>query len=319
VSRKETAVRRRFTSLVALVAALGLIAGCGGGSDDKQQGSGGGGTPSGDAASILNGITTADDGPAKVRFSLRLDLKGQIKEPQLALVLDGSPIVLDLSGPVGANGKTADLTFGLKAGKVNLKGGLRILEDKTGYVQLADKWYVLPEGTLNTGGEATQNLDAKKILEALGDPNALLKDPKVEGVDDIDGFASDHVSGDLDTKALLEAFARISTTIDPSASPIDPKQIDEALNEVGKYVKSTSVDIWVDQKEKVIRKFGLATLVELDGSAKDETGIEGADVQLEVSSTPTDEPDIEAPGDALPAEQLSQDITGILLSSFAQP
>lgn len=312
-------MRRRFTTLCALVAALGLIAGCGGGNDDQAKGSSGGGTPSGDVASILGGITAADPGPAKVRFRLSLDLKGQIKEPQLALVLDGSPIVLDLSGPVGANGKTADLAFTLKAGKVNLKGGLRIVDDSTGFVQLADKWYALPAGTLNTGGTAAQALDTKKILEALGDPNALLKNATVDGVDDIDGFPSDHVSGDLDTKALLEAFARISTTVDPDASPIDPKEIDEALTEIGKYLKSSSVDLWVDQKAKVIRKLSLATVIQLDGSVKDETGIEGADATLEVSSTPTDDPEIEAPDGALPAEQLSQDITGILLSSFAQP
>ncbi len=309
---------RRVTSLLALLTSVGLIAAGCGGSDDKNGGSNGsGGTPSGDVKSILGGIKAADtDASAKAGLSLTVDLKGTPKDPQVALVLDGSPITLDLSGPVGKGGKNADLDFGVKAGKINLKGGLKIIDGKTGFVELADKWYALPPDALNTTDQASSALETQKILDAIGDPNTLLKNATVVGAEDIEGVATDHVSGDIDTKALVETLARVSGSVDTGGTPIDPDQIKSAVSQVEKFVKGAKLDLWVGQDSKQIHRLKLDIKADLDEATTESSGIEGIDATLTVTTTPTDEPKVEAPSGALPAEQLSQDIGGILLSSF---
>ena len=307
-----------MTSLLALLTSVGLIAAGCGGSDDKNGGSNGsGGTPSGDVKSILGGIKAADtDASSKAGLSLTVDLKGTPKDQQLALVLDGSPITLDLSGPVGKGGKNADLDFGVKAGKINLKGGLKIIDGNTGFVELADKWYALPAGALNTTDQASSALETQKILDAIGDPNKLLKNATVVGAEDIEGVATDHVSGDIDTTALVETLARVSGSVDTGDTPISPDQIKDAVSQVEKFVKGAKLDLWVGQDSKQIHRLKLDIKADLDEATKESSGLEGLDATLTVTTTPTDEPKVEAPSGALPAEQLSQDIGGILLSSF---
>ncbi len=144
-------MRLRHALLITPVAVLALIgAGCGGGGSKTAASTTAAASGGGDAATILNGIKpVSQQGPQKIALNVAVTLNGQLKDPTAAALLGSGLISIDLSGPVDVSGKAADLTFGLKAGKLNLAGGLRVAGDK-GFLQLNGKWYALPADAFTT-------------------------------------------------------------------------------------------------------------------------------------------------------------------------
>ena len=57
--------------------------------------------------------------------------------------------------------------------------------------------------------------------------------------------------------------------------------------------------------------------VELPAAQVESTGVEGAKVQLDATTVPTDPPQVEAPSDARPAEELQSALLGLLAGSGA--
>ena len=299
---------------LAVIALLG--AGCG-----AARTNGGAGAPSGRAAGpILSSIKpAAQDGPQKIAVGLSVNLKGTLKDPSAAMVLGSGPISLDLAGPVDAAGKAADLTFAVKAGSIDLSGAVRVAGD-TGYVRLGDKWYALPPGSIapGTGGTGT-GTDPAKLIEAIGDPAALIKDATVVGGEDVDGIPTDHVAGEVDTAQILTIVGRLAGSVNTSASPIDPQQIADAAAKLGQAVKRARVDVWIGTTDKQVHKITIDTEIAFDAKTKDSSGLDGLNATLSVTSTPTASPDVTAPAGALPAEQLSKDLGALLLSGLGAP
>jgi hypothetical protein len=312
-------VRRSLSLLLITLFSVGLIAAGCGGDDDKTGASGttSGSPSSTDAKAILSGIKPATGtGPQKIGLNLAVGLKGTLKDPTVGALLGSGPITADISGPTDAEGKKADLKFAVKAGKINLAGSLRLVGDKA-YVQLGDKWYEAPLDSATQGGtDPTEALDPAKVLEALGDPTVLVNDAKVVGAEDVDGIATDHVSGTINTEEVVKAIGRLSGTLDKNASPIDPKQISDATAQLEKFVKSANVDIWVGQDDKQIHRFTLDVDAVLDAETKASSGLDGFTAAITVSATPTDAPSVEAPSGALPASQLQTDLGPIILSGL---
>ncbi len=314
-------MRRRIALFAAPLAALSLIAaGCGGGGDNTST-SGGNGTTGGtdttssgggDAATVLSGIKAPDNTkPAKMALKLSVDLKGNITNQQVASILDGGPITVSLEGPVDPGKKSGDLSFDLKAGKIALNGGVRMIDGSKGFVQLNDKWYELPADSLKTSSDAT---DANKVMEAIGDPAKLLKDPEYKGEEDIDGIKTEHVSGEVDNAGLVEAIGNVAKS---QGETVDQKQADEATQKLGEYLKDAKVDLWVGKDDKQIHKIQLVGDVVLPADAKQQAGgLDGAGFDLTVQSTPTDSPSVETPSGALPSSQLQTDLGTILLQSL---
>lgn len=310
-------MRRRTALFVAPIAAIALIgAGCGGGDSTtgttgNQTGSSGGDDP----VAILNNIKIPDTQtqPTKIVFKVNADLKGQISEPQVAAILGDGPISIDLSGPVDPSKQSGELAFDLKAGKLAFKGNLRVLEGNKSFIQINDKWYELPASTTNSA--PTNPEDLQKISDALKSVNTaeLLKDPKLEGSEDIEGHATHHISGDVDTAGLVKAAAEIAKSQGegPSAS-----EIAEAEQKLGEYVKNAKVDVWVGKDDQEIKRLQIKGDFTTDASMKSQSGLDGAAIDILVQATPTDAPDVEAPSGALSAQQFQQDLGTILLQSL---
>ena len=314
-------MHRRLAFLLTPLVLLSLIgAGCGGGSDK--------GTPtadtvptspgsSGNVNAILSSIKpVAQQGPQKIALNLAVKLDGTLKNPSVGALLGTGPIALNLSGPVDATGKAADLAFDLKAGKINLAGGLRIAGEKA-FLKLADKWYELPANALKTTSTgSTGNLDVSKALAALGDPSALISNGTVVGSETIDGIDTDHVAGDVNTAELVKAIARVAATVDTSSSPIDTKQITDATAKLEEFVKNAKVELWIGKADKQVHRFKVNLDAVLDAKTKASSGLNGVNVDLALTATPTDSPNVEAPAGALPASQLQSDIGPIILSGL---
>jgi hypothetical protein len=299
---------------------LGLIAaGCGGSSDEKTSSSSPpAGAPAGDARAVLASIKpAAQQGPQKIGLNIAVDLDGTLSDPTVGALLGDGPIKVDLSGPVDAAGKAADLKFALTAGKINLDGGLRLTGDKV-FLQLKDKWYALPADALasaTTAGNA-QNIDPAKILAALGDPSDLIDNATVLGAEDIEGIATDHVGGAVDTAALVKAIARVAEAVGNNTGPIDSKQIADATGQLEKFVKDAKVELWVGREDKQLHRLKLDLKAVLDAATKASSGLDGFGMIMSVTSTPAESPKVEAPANAGTMEQLQADIGPIILSGL---
>ncbi len=313
-------MRRRLAYVLAPLVLLGFVtAGCGGGDggDKPTTSVATTATPSGDAQSILTAIRpVTQQGPQKLALKLNIDLNGTLKDPTMAALLGDGTIALDLSGPVDTTAKAADLTFAATAGKINLAGGLRLAGDKA-FLKLKDKWYALPIDALTSATtSSTQSIDSAKILAALGDPSDLVTNPSVVGTEDIEGIATDHVAGDVDTAALVKAIARVTASLGSNTGPIDAKQISDATAKLEQFVKKAKVELWIGQADKQVHRFKIDVDAILDDATKTSSGLDGFTVAATLTSTPTDSPKVETPADAGTVKDLQTDIGPIILSGL---
>ncbi len=315
-------MHRRMAFLLTPFLLFSLLgAGCGGGGSTDTTPASTAATASsgssGDVATILASIKpVAQQGPQKIALNLAVVLDGTLKDPTVGALLGNGPIALNLSGPVDATGKAADLAFDVKAGKINLAGGLRLAGDKA-FLKLGDKWYELPADsfTTTTSG-STGSVDVAKALEALGDPSAFIKNGTVVGSEVIDGIDTDHIAGDVDTAELVKAISRVAATVDTSSSPIDPAQITDATAKLEQFVKNAKVELWVGKEDKQVHRFKVNLDAILDEATRASSGLNGVNVDVALTSTPTDSPNVETPSGALPASQLQTDLGPIILAGL---
>lgn len=312
-------MRKRHSLLaVPLVVAGLLVSGCGSAADTEAPAPSAGATDAKAILAAIKPVTTT--GPQKIGVSLGVTLKGQLKDPTIGALLGNGPITVDIAGPIDVAGKTADVTFDVKAGKVNLAGEVMAAGDK-GYVKLNNKWYALPADVFKgtSTGTAGANIDPGKILTALGDPSALVSNAKVVGAEDIEGIATDHVSGDVNTAEVVAAIGRVAGAIDATSSPISADEINKATAELGKFVKSATIDWWIGSEDKQVHRVKLDADLALDDEAKQSSGLDGVAVTVTITSTPTDAPTISEPSGVLPAEQLSKDLLPAILAGLGGP
>lgn len=304
---------RRRTALMFLtpLAALSLIgAGCGGGAKSSET-SGDTSASSTDPAAILGAVKAEDQTkPAKVAMDLGVTLVGQIDNPQAAAILGNGPINVKLSGPYDPTAKSADMVFDLKAGKINLPGKLRMIDGKTAFVGLQDKWYSIPESSLQSSTSKVAT-DPGATLTALGNPADLLDNAKVVGGETIEGIATDHVSGDLNLDKLAAAMERMSKSTSTAASQA------ESVAKLKEAVKSGTVDVWVGQDDKQVHRMKLDLDVAIPTeSQKTSMGVTGAKIVLTLQSTPVSSVSVSAPSGALTMQQFQNDLLTVIMSNL---
>jgi hypothetical protein len=314
---------RRSALSMLLVAGLAVTgAACGGGSSSAGSPTS---TPStsgaGDAQAVLASIRTnvGDLGPQKISVKFSATVSGSPKDPTLGAFLT-KPITLTLDGPVDSKGKKADLTFEVAAGPIKVDGGFRQVGADS-FVEVNGKWYSIPAGALSSatgtsGGSTTTtpSVDPQAILGAFGDPKKLLTNAKLVGTDDVDGIKSDHVQGDVDLAALVQGIAAVakSSGSSASASPVSPAQIASSVSSLQQYVKSATADLWVGQDDKQLHRFATTIDGKTDAGTQASSGIDGFNITLDVSATPTSSPSVSAPSNPAPISQLTQDLGGLL-------
>lgn len=296
--------------LVSL-ALVGLVAaGCGGGSK-KSGATTASSSGGGDAAAILGSVKTATGGPTKIGLNVTISVSGTPKNAQLS-AFTSKPITLTLSGPADTAAKKADLTFSAAAGPLNLSGALREDGDKA-WLQFNGKWYTLPASSLSSssGTGAGSSLDSSKLIANLGAPSKLFRNAKVTGSEDVGGVKSDHVSGDIDIAALVRGLSNVSKSAGGS-TPVSPGSVQSAVSQLRKYVKTAKADVYVGQSDKVIHRLSTTIDGVTDASTKASSGIDGFTIKLDVTSTPTSSPSVQAPPSPAPLSQLQQDLGGLM-------
>jgi hypothetical protein len=300
-------------------AALALVAaGCGGSSKNAGAGSTATtGTGSGDAASILSGVSsTAATGPAKISLNLSLTVTGTPKSAQYQALLS-KPVTFKVDGVSDNSSKKIDATFTLAAGALNIPGALRS-DGKTTWLQLAGKWYTLPSsaagasGSSGTTGSAGLKLDTSALIRDFGRPSALVQSAHVVGTEDVGGVSSDHVQGQVATATLVAGLSKALSSSTAKSTPVPTAQLQSAVVSIRKYVKQTTVDVWVGQSDKQVHRLDAKIVGAVNHTAQASSGVSGFTLDFGVTSVPASAPTITAPPNPAPYSQLQQALGGLI-------
>jgi hypothetical protein len=294
------------------VGAVALVAaGCGGSSSSSSSTS-----SSSDANSLLASAKLPDKGPSKIALSLKITLAGSPKG-QYA-VFAGKPITLDVTGTTDSQDKKQDLKFDAAAGPLAVTGAYMQDGDKA-WLQFQGKWYELPKNALSsvtgqaTGATTTTTTPSSSssatstLTKAFSNPRALITQVKVVGDESVGSVTTTHVSGIVDMAALVRAMASASKAAG-SSTPVSPASVADAVSQVRKYVKTTSVGVWVGKDDQVIHKASVVIDGKVPASSAASSGVSGFTFSADVVSTPTSAPTITPPTGAAPFSQLQQDL-----------
>jgi hypothetical protein len=314
---------RRSPVAVAALAALALtVAACGGSGTSSSSAPASTGSSSssgsGGAAGILSAIDTkASTGPQKLTLDVNVDIKGAPANQQLALFTK-QPIHLGVDGVVDSTGKSADVNVSVTLGKTPLEAEIRAGGGKS-WIQIDGKWYDLPADALSstTGtalptGASASNLDAGKILAAIGDPSKLLDNASVSS-DKVEGIDSDKVSGDVNIDGVAAAAANLSTSLGSSTTSAPTQaQIDKTAAQLKKIVNKAHVDVWVGKSDHKVHRVAFTLDAAMDAATKSSSGIDSAVITFDVTTVDAGAPDISAPSSVGTPAEFQAAVVGLL-------
>jgi hypothetical protein len=309
--------------VVALAALALTVAACGGSSKSSNSSSPGStgsssSSGSGGAAGILSAIDTkASTGPQKLKLDVTVDIKGAPTNQQLAL-FTRQPIHLGVDGVVDSAGKSADVNVSVTLGKSPLQAEIRTGGGKS-WIQIDGKWYDLPANTLSSttgtalpAGVSTSNLDAGKILAAIGDPSKLLDNASVSS-DKVEGIDSDKVSGDVNIDGVAAAAANISASLGTSTAAAPTQaQIDKTAAQLKKIVNKAHVDLWVGKSDHKVHRVAFTLDASMDAATKTSSGIDSAVVTFDVTTVDASAPDVSAPASVGTPAEFQAAVVGLL-------
>jgi HAD superfamily hydrolase (TIGR01549 family) len=317
-------MRRSPVAVAAALAALALTAAACGGSGKSANSS----TPATTSASasgsgsgaggILGAIDTkASTGPQKIKLDVTVDIKGAPKNAQLALFTK-QPIHLGLDGVVDSSAKSADLNISLTLGTSPLAAEIRTGGGKS-WIQIEGKWYDLPASVLSSttgttlpAGVSTSNLDAGKILAAIGDPAKLLDNASVSS-DKVEGIDADKVSGDVNIAAVAAAAANLSQSVGTGTAQAPTQaEIDKTVTQLKKIVNKAHVDLWVGKSDHKVHRVVFTLDAAMDAATKASSGIDSATVNLDVTTVDASAPDISAPSSVGTPAEFQAALMGLL-------
>ncbi len=287
----------RITLLfVAALAALVVVSGCGGDESNAD--------PQEVLDNALGGTGGADSGV----LELSLDVASSGGQ-------EGN-LTASVEGPFQSNGTATlpsvdfDVTVSIDSGEpsFDFDGGLTITTegafigfDGTEY-QLDDASFQALKASYEQSAEQQDTEEGQGSLEQFGiDPQSWVTDLTNEGTEDLDGTEVVHVSGSADVPKLVADLNDVAQQTG-QAQQLDPN----ALSGLEDTVSDATIDVYAATEDDALRRFDVGlTLADPRGGAGEVT------VNLSVGiSDPGGEPDITAPPDAVPLDELLSQIPG---------
>jgi hypothetical protein len=300
--------RKRSVLLLAAFAALAaILSACGGG----------GGGSSEDPQKVIESATFEGIESGEMDISLNISSHGD----------KGGELKAELSGPFQTTGKESlpELALAVKAKgeaegeKIDFEGGLTVLNDRAFIAYSGTNYEVDPTtfGFIKSGFEETEQEGSKesqgaevtacqKAAESL-DLGAFVDNLENEGSEDIDGTGTTKLSGDLNSKAAVEAIIKLgenpacSSELDATgALPLD--ELKEGQSELTEAVKKAHITMNIGE-DHIPRKVAAELTIEPKGTG------ETAEVEFEFTLSKVNEKQtIKAPAGAEPIEKLFEDL-----------
>ena len=250
---------RRFAPIALLLAVIGaalLISACGG--DEKAN-------ANETLKQTFSGKKSVDSG--KLNLSFRAELKAKSASAQAQV---GEPVSVKVTGPFQTLGDDAlpamnlDLTAG--SGAQNFTAGVVSTGDE-GFISYQGTYYKVPDKTFREfkrNFERQQRKESKNTspdLAALGiDAQKWLKNPKVEGTEDLNGAETTHISSDVNLDALLidlDGLLQRANQLGLSQSQQRqlPKRLDrKTRQQLAKSIEEAHIDVWTGKDDKILRQ-----------------------------------------------------------------
>jgi hypothetical protein len=309
----RTALRRPAAAV--LLAALLLaspfgLAACGGAEGDER-----------DAEALL------DRAFSRSIDSADLDIDAQLEVDGLADLED--PIRIRASGPYVKSEKSlpqldVDLDISVQGAGQSIQSGILSTGDRV-FLKFGGGYYEQPAAQVaQTNRRLARGGDqGGGSLSELGlDARRWIVDAKVEGDEEVGGVQTEHVTGTLDVKAVvddLNGLVKRSTASgggDAKPQPLD----DRAIERLSKTVGDPSFDVYVGKDDDVIRRVSLRIEVAVPADdRKDVGGITGASIRFsaELDDVGGDQ-EVQAPRTSRPLSELTSQIgnLGALAGGF---
>jgi hypothetical protein len=291
---------RRLYSLLLVVLALGLVAGCGGGDDD------------GDAAEGADVNALLDD-----TFSGERTIDSGQVDLKLSVESQGGNVNADLKGPFQSQGDGQlpqfQLTASLTGPDLNYDLGVTSTGDEA-FVSLQGTDYAVSKPVFDqfkAGYEQAQQQGGQEnqSLASLGiDPRNWLTDARVAGEAEVGGTETIKITGGVDVPKLLEDVNELleqARSLGIQGSEDIPERLSaEQIQQVEQAIRDLSVEIYTGADDRILRRL----VVDLDVQAPEGSEIAGsgsAALRLDLSLLEVNEDqEIEAPDDPRPFEEL---------------
>jgi hypothetical protein len=238
--------RHLLLLLAVLGASLGLAA-CGGGDDSDA-----------DPQTVLEETFQNDETIQSGVFDFSLDIGAEGE--------GGGNVEIGLSGPFQGGGDQVpqfDVSGSLKAetpqGDLDFSGGLVSTGDSA-FVNFQDTDYEVPQDLFEQFADRYQQVRAqgeressenRSLLQSLGiDPTNWLTDLENEGIEDVEGTDTIHISGTADVPKLLEDIQQVAEEAGPAADQIAPDQ----LSQLQDSIQAADLDVYSGEDDNLLRK-----------------------------------------------------------------
>jgi hypothetical protein len=227
---------------------------------------------------------------------------------------DGGSITASLTGPFQSQGEDSVPLIDLAAvlavtggsEEINFDGGLTVTSDAA-FVTVDGTPYAIDDATfqmfkdLYAQSAAAQDAEAEEgsaLLGQLGvDPSTWLTEVTNEGVEEIEGEETVHISGTADIAQIIGDAQGIADQTG-GATQVNP----EDLSKLSEAVETAEVDVYTGAEDKILRRLDL-TLSIADSSGSGVAGPVALDLSIGVSGVNEDQ-EITAPENAQPIEEL---------------
>ena len=275
--------------VAALLAALALLAGCGGDGADENT------DPQELLTETFSGQGEVESGVLDISVDAGAGdsggaLTGSISGPFQSRADDQVPLI-DMTAMLEVTGG--------RSGDQGFDGAITVTEDAA-YVTTGGQAYQVDEATFAALEDAYAQSAAEQaegaeegaaLFGQLGiDPSTWITDVTNEGVEEIDGAETVHISGTPDVARIIEDAQRL----DPTGTAAG------GTNRLADAVESASVDVYTGVEDKILRRIDLSIALADPGGSGDTLAL---DLSIGISGVNEDQ-EIEAPANAQPLDEL---------------
>jgi hypothetical protein len=302
----------QLRSLVILLLALVVVAGCGGDAADSgtdvdqlldETFSGGKAIESGRLNLVLGLEADAGQGPVTVKISGPFQSEGQGRLPQLDLdgTFEGGGE--SMSGGITATSDAAFVSFG---GETYEVAGPVFQQFKAGYEQSAKE----------ASGEQDQSLASLGV-----DPRRWLTNARNEGESKVGDTDTIKITGDVDVPKLLDdvnaALEKIRTLGVQGSDQIPDKLTEAEKRQTAEAIERLNVEIHTGADDRILRRIVVALGLRLPEGAATAGGAQSADIRFDFQLLDVNEDqEIQAPENAKPFEELLKQLEGLGLGQL---
>lgn len=319
MSYNQGMIRTRIFTLLAIVATLALTlvaAGCGG---DE------GGGSSEEARALLEKAFSQQVDSADIKLDAKAEFDGLA---QLA-----GPLSLTLEGPFKSDGPrdlpVLDWKIEAAGAGQEFAAGLVVTDDNAYITYQGESYEVGPELFAQFKQQyAAQQPDEQPTLKSLGlDPTTWLEDPQLEDGEDIGGDPTRAVTGSVDVEQVIRDFIEFSKSdafrrqleAQGRSLPQFEEPTDEEIQKIEDAIDELTLQVNVDDND-IARRLAIQADFTVPEDQVQDGGIKGGSVSFGyVFNEVGIEPEVQAPENARPLSELTQQFGGLLGGGIPQP